>query len=94
MRGLPKLPDKPALIVWGTRDFALKDEELARFERTFARHRTIRLDNTLHLLQQDAGERIADQVRLFLNENRDSLRAPTKILADFLNPSRLADIYH
>jgi pimeloyl-ACP methyl ester carboxylesterase len=92
VRGLPKLADKPALIFWGTRDFAFKDEELARFERTFARHRTIRLDNASHFLQEDAGERIADEIRLFLNEIVTLLRgsAPTKILADFLNLFRLA----
>ena len=55
---LPKLADRPALIVWGMRDFAFRARERERFERLFLRHRTILLDAASHFIQEDAAEEI------------------------------------
>jgi haloalkane dehalogenase len=41
--GLAKLRDRPALIVWGTQDFAFRDDERARFEDLFPHHETVLL---------------------------------------------------
>jgi haloalkane dehalogenase len=63
--GLPKLADRPALIVWGNKDFAFRDTERTRFERAFLKHKTVLFDDASHFLQEDAGERIAQAFRAF-----------------------------
>jgi haloalkane dehalogenase len=65
-RNLARIADRPALIVWGLRDFAFRDTERERFERVFADHRTVLFDDASHFLQEDAGERIAAEIRTFL----------------------------
>jgi haloalkane dehalogenase len=65
---LPRLADRPALIVWGLKDFAFRDAERTRFERIFAKHTTVLLDDASHFLQEDAGERIAEAFRAFRGE--------------------------
>ena len=65
---LPKLADRPALIVWGMKDFAFRDAERERFERLFLRHKTVLLDDASHFLQEDAGDRIAESIRVFVRE--------------------------
>ena len=65
---LHSLADRPALIVWGTKDFAFREAERARFERIFPKHRTVLLDDASHFLQEDAGDRIAEVFRAFRSE--------------------------
>jgi haloalkane dehalogenase len=66
---LPKIADRPALIVWGTKDFAFRDGERKRFEASFPNHRTILFDNASHFLQEDVGERIASAFKSFCSES-------------------------
>jgi haloalkane dehalogenase len=63
---LPKLASLPALIVWGTKDFAFRDAERHRFEKTFPAHKTVLFPHASHFLQEDAGEEIAELIRQFL----------------------------
>jgi len=65
---LPKLADRPALIVWGTKDFAFREAERERFERFFPKHKTVLLDDASHFLQEDAGDQIAESIRAFRRE--------------------------
>jgi haloalkane dehalogenase len=65
---LPKLADRPVLIVWGMKDFAFRDTERKRFERAFPRHKTVMLANASHFLQEDAGEQIVEEIKMFLSE--------------------------
>jgi haloalkane dehalogenase len=65
---LPSLADRPALIVWGMKDFAFRDNARQRFEQAFPKHRTVVLSNASHFLQEDAGEEIAREIRTFLAE--------------------------
>jgi haloalkane dehalogenase len=65
---LGSLADRPALIVWGMKDFAFREAERAHFERIFVRHQTVLLDNASHFLQEDAGERIAAAFRAFRSQ--------------------------
>jgi haloalkane dehalogenase len=67
---LPKLADRPALIVWGTKDFAFREAERERFERFFPKHKTVLLDDASHFLQEDAGDQIAESIRAFRREMR------------------------
>ena len=66
--GLPALADRPALIVWGTEDFAFRDAERRRFEVAFPNHRTVLLSRASHFLQEDAGEEIAAQLKAWYRE--------------------------
>jgi haloalkane dehalogenase len=65
---LGKLADRPTLIVWGMKDFAFREAERAHFERIFARHQTVLLDDASHFLQEDAGDRIAALFRAFRSQ--------------------------
>jgi haloalkane dehalogenase len=65
---LPKLADRPALIVWGTKDFAFHASERERFEASFPDHRTVLYENASHFLQEDVGDRIAEEIKAFRRE--------------------------
>jgi haloalkane dehalogenase len=57
--GLKNVADRPALIVWGAKDFAFQEPYRRRFEAIFPRHEAILLDDASHFVQEDAGEQIA-----------------------------------
>lgn len=65
---LPRLADRPALIVWGAKDFAFRAAERERFEAAFPNHRTILFPDASHFLQEDAGDRIAEAFKAFRKE--------------------------
>ena len=54
-QGFNQLRDKPILLLWGTEDFGFQENELARFEATFANRHTVLL-NASHFWQDDQGE--------------------------------------
>jgi haloalkane dehalogenase len=56
---LVRLADRPALIVWGRRDFAFGEADAARFAKLFPRSKTIFYDDASHFLQEDVGDKIA-----------------------------------
>jgi len=56
---MPRLADRPALIVWGRRDFAFGEADAARFGKLFPRNMMVFYDDASHFLQEDVGERIA-----------------------------------
>jgi haloalkane dehalogenase len=62
-RRLPRLRDRPALIVWPTRDVAFRDRELRRWEQLFPDHRTVSLDGAGHYIQEDAPDEIVAAIR-------------------------------
>ncbi len=72
--GLSRLADRPALLVWGERDFAFRVRDRERFERAFPRHRTILLESARHFIQEDEPERIAAEIRAFLRAPPDPLQ--------------------
>jgi haloalkane dehalogenase len=59
---------KPALILWGMKDIAFKEKELARMESLFTDVRTVRFPAAGHFLQDEEGPRIVPLVLDFLNE--------------------------
>jgi len=67
-RGLPKLVDKPALILWGDHDFAFKEHERARFRRVFPDHRDVTLREAGHFIQEDAPETICAAIHSWYAE--------------------------
>src|SRR5215468_7167539 len=64
-RGLSRLADRPALILWGTRDVAFRGSARRRFERAFPNHRTILLRGAGHYIQEDASAEIADAISVW-----------------------------
>lgn len=63
---IPKISDRPALIVWGEKDFAFRQAARERFEGLFPDHRTVLLPDASHFLQEDSGEQIAAEIREFM----------------------------
>lgn len=72
--GLSRLADRPALIVWGTRDFAFGPQERERFEHLFSNHRTTLFDRASHFLQEDVGDEIAAEIYKWVSEMREFAR--------------------
>ena len=62
-KGLPSLANKPALIVWGTEDFAFQEPERERFEMIFKNHTTLLLTESSHFIQEDAPHKISDAIK-------------------------------
>lgn len=62
-KDLSKLANRPALIVWGQRDFAFQEPERTRFENLFPNHQTVLLENAGHFIQEDAPDQISTAIR-------------------------------
>lgn len=62
-QGLAKLQDRPALIVWPTKDVAFRESERKRWEQTFPNHQTVILDGAGHYIQEDAPDEIINAIR-------------------------------
>jgi len=62
-RALPRLRDRPALIVWPTGDVAFGDRERRRWEAVFPDHRTVLLEGAGHYMQEDAAPEIVAAIR-------------------------------
>jgi haloalkane dehalogenase len=62
-RGLTALADRPALIVWPTKDVAFREPERRRWEEIFADHQTVTLDGAGHYIQEDAADEIVSAIR-------------------------------
>ncbi len=74
-KGLPTVADKPALIVWGEKDFAFQAPERSRFEELFPNHKTVLLPNAGHFIQEDAPDDIVQAVRSWFAADKGKARA-------------------
>src|SRR3954453_9931967 len=72
-RGLPALRDRPALIVWPTKDVAFRDPERRRWEEVFPDHRSVVLEGAGHYIQEDAPGEIVGAIRDWGAGQRTSL---------------------
>jgi pimeloyl-ACP methyl ester carboxylesterase len=63
---LPTLSERPALLVWPTRDVAFRTPERQRWEKTFRNHRTVLLHGAGHYMQEDASHEIISAIRDFV----------------------------
>src|SRR5207253_8398982 len=61
-RQLPKLSDRPALLVWPTKDIAFREPERKRWEQLFPNHRTVILEGAGHFIQEDAPGEIVNAI--------------------------------
>jgi haloalkane dehalogenase len=62
-RKLPALRERPALLVWPTRDIAFREPERRRWEGIFPDHRTVVLEGAGHYIQEDAPGEIVAAIR-------------------------------
>ncbi len=62
-RGLARLRDRPALIVWPTKDVAFRERERKRWEQGFPNHQTVIFEGAGHYIQEDAAEDIVGAIR-------------------------------
>jgi haloalkane dehalogenase len=62
-QGLGRLSDRPALLVWPTRDIAFKEPERRRWEQLFPNHRTVILEGAGHYIQEDSAPEIVGAIR-------------------------------
>lgn len=65
-RGLPKLADRPVLLIWGMRDWCFNASCLERFEAIFAQAEVYRLEDAGHYVVEEAHERIIPILREFI----------------------------
>ena len=72
--GLARLRDRPALILWGTKDIAFRPTERTRLERAFPLHQTVILEGAGHYIQEDAPD---DIVRAIGEWSRDPTQGTT-----------------
>ncbi|MBX7080686.1 MAG: alpha/beta fold hydrolase [Nannocystaceae bacterium] len=61
--GLPALADKPALLVWGDRDIAFREQERQRFAAALPRATTVVLPGAGHYVQEESPDEIAAAIR-------------------------------
>jgi haloalkane dehalogenase len=62
-RDLPRLRDRPALLVWPTKDIAFREPERQRWEDVFPNHQTVMLEGAGHYIQEDAADEIVTAIR-------------------------------
>lgn len=60
---LPRLADKPALVVWGDADIAFREQERQRFLTALPRHTAVVVPGAGHYMQEDAPDEIIDAIR-------------------------------
>jgi haloalkane dehalogenase len=61
-QGLARLRDRPATIVWPTKDVAFRAAERRRWEELFPDHRTTLVEGAGHYVQEDAPDQIVAAV--------------------------------
>ena len=64
---LPKVSDRPALLVWPTKDIAFREPERRRWEATFPNHQTVLIDGAGHYVQEDAPAEIVTAIKDFVS---------------------------
>ena len=67
---LPTLRDRPALLVWPTKDPVFGTSERQRWEQVFPNHRTIGLEGAGHYIQEDAADEIVSSIRAWAADTR------------------------
>ncbi len=65
-----KIKDIQALILWGMKDIAFREQELQKWMGLFSNCRVIKFDNAGHFLQEEKGSEIFIRVAGFLENNK------------------------
>ena len=62
--------DKPALILWGFRDIAFREQELERWRAELPDARVLTFEDCGHFLAEEAPERVLPALREFMGAPR------------------------
>ena len=65
-RGLPSLADRPAMLVWGMRDWCFRPDCLEKFEQVWPDAQVHRLEDVGHWVVEDASDQALQLVESFL----------------------------
>ncbi|MFA5203527.1 MAG: alpha/beta fold hydrolase [Lentisphaeria bacterium] len=65
-QNLPRLADKPLLLLWGMRDFCFTPAFLAEWRRRFPAATVVEFPDAGHYLLEDAGDQAIRRIREFL----------------------------
>jgi cis-3-alkyl-4-acyloxetan-2-one decarboxylase len=68
-RGLTQFSETPVLLVWGMQDPVLPAAVLRHWQQLYPHATTHELEDASHFLQEDAPERIVQQIEAFLEAN-------------------------
>jgi haloalkane dehalogenase len=63
-----KIKDKPALILWGMKDMAFREQELNKWSSLFTNCKVIRYGDTGHFVQEEQGSELCPVIEDFLNK--------------------------
>jgi len=66
-QNLPRLADKPILLIWGGKDFVFDDRVLERWREIFPAAELDYLEDAGHYVMEDAADHIVRRVRAFLD---------------------------
>lgn len=61
-----RIADKPALLLWGMRDMAFKEKQLARWKELFPNARAVTYPQVGHFVPDEAGPEAAQEIRDFM----------------------------
>lgn len=73
--GLYRLKEKPALLVWGDRDPAFRQQERERLAELFPNSKTVVLRGAGHFIQEDAPAAISTAIRDFADVQEAAAKA-------------------
>jgi pimeloyl-ACP methyl ester carboxylesterase len=77
--GLPRLANKNVLIFWALKDPGFSDKDLARWEDSFSRHKTIKFPNASHFFFEDEWKQMIPEIRAYISsEQIQESFVPTK----------------
>jgi pimeloyl-ACP methyl ester carboxylesterase len=74
---LPSMADRPALLIWGMKDWCFDQRCLDRFTSVWPQAEIHRIPNAGHWVVEDAADQIVVDVEQFLKRTRDIRRAPS-----------------
>jgi len=64
------IADKPAMLAWGMKDIAFREQELRRWQELFPKAQVTRFATSGHYVQDEQGEAIAKLIGDFMAANR------------------------
>jgi haloalkane dehalogenase len=67
--GLPRLQDKPLLLIWGERDWCFTPDFREEWQRRFPAAQALRLEHAGHYVLEDAGDTAIPRIASFLEQD-------------------------
>ena len=71
--GKSQIADIPKLIVWGMKDIAFREKELAVWKGAYPNAEVVRLENVGHYVQEEGADKLGQHINSFLNSTRAAI---------------------